>query len=63
MKYECSKCKMSIEEPVCGKCGTHLELDTIETKEGKKVLVCSCPKGCGKIKSPQCCGEDMNKIN
>lgn len=58
MKYECCDCGMQVQGLTCGKCGTPLVHDTIEVN-GKKVQVSKCPKSCGKIKSPQCCGHDM----
>jgi hypothetical protein len=56
--YACDSCKMSIEAPVCGNCHQELIHKTIDAN-GKKVAICECPKGCGCIKSPQCCGHDM----
>lgn len=56
--YSCDSCKMSIEAPKCGHCHQELALKTIDAK-GKKVQVLECPKGCGRIKSPQCCEHDM----
>lgn len=55
----CQKCNMEIKAPACGKCGKELSLKTVDA-QGKKVQVCQCPSGCGQIKSPQCCGQDMN---
>jgi hypothetical protein len=54
----CKKCNMKIENPVCGNCKKELKQKTIDAG-GKKVQVSECPSGCGKIKSPQCCGQDM----
>ena len=28
--------------------------------DGTQIGVTACPNGCGKIKSPQCCGDDMS---
>lgn len=56
--YACDACGMSIKNPVCGKCHCELVEKTIE-KDGKKILVSECPQCHGKIKSPQCCGHDM----
>ena len=58
MKYECNECDMSVEGMKCGQCGAELVHENSD-KGGKKTGVAKCPKGCGKIKSPQCCGEDM----
>ena len=57
-KYSCDKCEMQVEALRCGKCGVTLENREIEV-QGDKVQVAECPSGCGKVKSPQCCGHDM----
>lgn len=51
---------MSIGTMTCGKCGTELEHGTITTADGAEVQVTECPHGCGKVKSPMCCGKDMD---
>ena len=56
--YECSICEMSVNA-TCGKCNEPLVDDTIDV-EGSEVQVSKCPNGHGKIKSPSCCGKDMN---
>ena len=56
--YECSICGMSVNA-TCGKCNEPLVDDTIAV-EGSEVQVSKCPNGHGKIKSPSCCGKDMN---
>ena len=56
--YECIKCGMSVNA-TCGKCNTPLENGTLETDDGNSVQISSCPNGHGKIKSPMCCGSDM----
>ena len=56
--YECSICGMSVNA-TCGKCNEPLVEDTIDV-EGSEVQVSKCPNGHGKIKSPSCCGKDMN---
>ena len=56
--YECSICGMSVNA-TCGKCNEPLVDDTIDV-EGSEVQVSKCPNGHGKIKSPLCCGKDMN---
>jgi|TARA_B100001971_G_scaffold178533_1_gene173479 hypothetical protein len=43
----------------CGKCNEPLVDNTIDV-EGSEVQVSKCPNGHGKIKSPSCCGKDMN---
>jgi hypothetical protein len=44
----------------CAKCGAALVDDSLTKDDGGKVQVSKCPKGCGKIKSPLCCGQDMS---
>ena len=56
--YECSICGMSVNA-TCGKCNESLVDDTIDV-DGSEVQVSKCPNGHGKIKSPSCCGKDMN---
>jgi hypothetical protein len=56
--YECSICGMSVNA-TCGKCNESLVDDTIDV-DGLEVQVSKCPNGHGKIKSPSCCGKDMN---
>ena len=53
-KYSCGDCGMEIHPITCGKCGTELTHVNIE-----KVGGAECTNGCGKIKSPMCCGHDM----
>ena len=56
--YECSICGMSVNA-TCGKCNEPLVDDIIDV-DGSEVQVSKCPNGHGKIKSPSCCGKDMN---
>lgn len=56
--YSCNKCDMSIHAPRCAHCNQEMGPKKLEV-EGKQSTVCACPKGCGCIKTPQCCGEDM----
>ena len=58
MECKCEKCGMGVKGLTCSKCNTALVPDTI-SKEGHKIHVAKCPKGCGMIKSPMCCGHDM----
>ncbi|MDX1900635.1 MAG: hypothetical protein SFW66_01360 [Gammaproteobacteria bacterium] len=60
MEYQCEKCGMGVKGLTCSKCNAALVKDTITTKSGEKVQVAKCPKGCGMIKSPTCCGHDMS---
>lgn len=59
MECTCEVCGMRVKGMVCGKCETSLVTDMITTKENKQVQVAKCPQGCGQIKSPVCCGQDM----
>ncbi|MEL0244920.1 MAG: hypothetical protein VW916_04185 [Flavobacteriaceae bacterium] len=43
----------------CGKCDTPLVNDHLVLDDGSSVQISKCPSCLGKIKSPQCCGEDM----
>ena len=57
--YTCSNCEMEVTNITCGKCGTELEYKELALDDGSTVGVSECPNGCGRIKSPQCCGQDM----
>lgn len=59
MQYHCPKCDMGVKGLTCAKCDAELVKDEVTLADGKKVQVAKCPNGCGKIKSPQCCGSDM----
>jgi hypothetical protein len=50
---------MKVESMRCGKCGTELQYAALTLDDGSTVGVSECPNGCGKIKSPACCGIDM----
>lgn len=58
MQCTCNKCGMEVKGLTCGKCNTALVIDNI-TKDNHTVQVAKCPTGCGMIKSPTCCGQDM----
>ena len=58
--YTCSHCGMGVTGLKCAKCGTELVHDHITKEDGTQVGVAACPNGCGKIKSLQCCGDDMS---
>lgn len=60
MEYHCEKCGMGVKNLTCTKCNSPLKDGTVSTPDGKKVHVAECPKGCGKIKSPTCCQQDMS---
>lgn len=59
MICKCKQCGMEVKGFICNKCDTELVEDFITTPDGKRVQVAKCPKGCGMIKSPTCCGKDM----
>jgi hypothetical protein len=56
--YECIKCGMSVNS-TCGKCNAPLVDGDLKLENGSVVQISECPNKHGKIKSPQCCGEDM----
>jgi hypothetical protein len=58
MECTCEKCGMGVKGLTCSKCDAELVKDTI-TKSGNAIQVAKCPNGCGMIKSPTCCGQDM----
>ncbi|MBS19488.1 MAG: hypothetical protein CL733_00445 [Chloroflexi bacterium] len=59
-KYSCEQgCEMEVNV-TCAKCGEELSHVTLEKEDGTTVGVAQCSKGCGKIKSPLCCGTDMS---
>lgn len=57
--YVCSVCGMSVNAS-CGKCDAPLVNDDLKLEDGISVQVSKCPNGHGKIKSPMCCGQDMD---
>jgi hypothetical protein len=58
MECTCNKCDMGVKGLTCSKCNEALVPATIN-KDGNDIKVAKCPKGCGMIKSPTCCGQDM----
>tara|TARA_B110000263_G_scaffold240908_1_gene244572 strand:- start:460 stop:753 length:294 start_codon:yes stop_codon:yes gene_type:complete len=58
--YSCPKCGMSVGTMTCGTCDKELVHDTLKLDDGRSVDIAKCPDGHGKVKSPQCCGEDMS---
>ena len=58
--YTCDNCGMGVSGMSCAKCGEALVHDHITKDDGTQVAISKCPDGCGMIKSPICCGEDMN---
>lgn len=58
MQCKCNKCGMGVKGLTCTKCDSELVKDTVSTVSGE-IQVAKCPKGCGMIKSPTCCSQDM----
>ncbi len=58
MECTCNKCGMGVKGLTCSKCDAGLVSGTVE-KNGNTIQVAKCPKGCGMIKSPTCCNQDM----
>ena len=56
--YECKQCGMAVNAS-CAKCNEPLEDGVLTLDNGTAVQISLCPSCEGKIKSPQCCGEDM----
>jgi hypothetical protein len=57
--YTCSKCGMSVGIMTCGHCDKELLNDSLTSPDGSGVMVAKCPDGHGMVKSPMCCGADM----
>ena len=57
--YECSMCGMAVNAS-CARCNKLLVNAVRTYADGSSVQVSKCPTCNGKIKSPQCCGADMN---
>lgn len=57
--YSCDKCGMKVGTMTCGTCNEELTHGTLTKDDGSSVHVSECPNGHGKVKSPQCCGQDM----
>ena len=62
-KYNCSDCGMEVKYITCGKCNSELEYKVVTKDDGSTVGVSECPNGCGRIKSPLCCGNDMAVVD
>ncbi|MGY8780240.1 MAG: hypothetical protein ACKVJJ_01100 [Fidelibacterota bacterium] len=59
-EFKCDHCGMGVTGLKCAQCGNELVHDHITKDDGTKIGVAKCPEGHGKIKSPMCCGHDMN---
>ena len=59
-KYHCHNCDMSVKGLTCGNCGSSLVPGSVVKDDGTVVATSECPDGCGRIKSPMCCGNDMH---
>ena len=57
--YECSECGMSVNAS-CARCDEPLVNDVLTKEDGSGVQISKCPNDHGKIKSPMCCGQDMD---
>ena len=57
--YECISCGMKVNAS-CATCNEPLQNGFITLDNGTEVQVSACPTCQGKIKSPLCCGQDMN---
>ena len=57
--YECSSWGMAVNAS-CAKCDSPLVNEMLKLDNGSEVQVSKSPNGHGKIKSPTCCGLDMN---
>ena len=57
--YECEICGMSVNA-TCGKSDAPLVNGMLKLDDDTEVQISECPTGHGKIKSPQCCGQDMS---
>jgi len=51
---------MGVEGLTCSTCSASLVHKTLTKEDGSTVEVSECPEGHGKIKSPMCCGHDMD---
>ena len=58
--YKCEHCGMGVSGMKCAKCEKDLVHNHITKDDGTTVGVSEWPDGCGKIKSPMCCGDDMS---
>ncbi len=58
--YKCCDCGMGVKGIICASCGSELEHASLVKDDGSEVQISQCPNGCGKIKSPMCCGHDMD---
>ena len=59
MECKCKVCGMGVKGLTCSKCDASLTSDRITKEDNQQIQVAKCPNGCGQIKSPQCCGQDM----
>ena len=57
--YECDNCGMAVNA-TCATCDEPLMDDSLKLDDGSSVQISKCPNGHVKIKSPMCCGSDMN---
>jgi formate dehydrogenase maturation protein FdhE len=57
--YTCEMCDMAVKAS-CANCDVPLKNDYLKLDDGSEVQISICPSCEGKIKSPQCCGQDMS---
>ncbi len=63
VNYQCNKCGMGVTGLRCSKCNEELKHSIVSLDDGTTVNVSQCPQCDGMIKSPQCCGIDMQNKN
>ena len=56
--YKCNKCGMAVNAS-CASCNEQIQNDHLTIDDGSLVEISIYPSCEVKIKSPQCCGEDM----
>ena len=58
-EYCCSSCDMSVKGLTCAKCGAPMKNSKKKDDHGKEMNIAECPKDCGRVAAPTCCGETM----
>ncbi|KAI9094563.1 hypothetical protein DFS34DRAFT_233469 [Phlyctochytrium arcticum] len=57
--YRCPDCGVVVCDLRCGTCDRELKLESIVNSHGTATSVSRCPKLCGEIPLPECCGKPM----
>ena len=57
--YTCQNATWQLMQHALTAVMSHLVNDSLDNN-GTKIQISKCPKCQGKIKSPMCCGQDMN---